>query len=85
MLEGIIGSGAIRTDCGFMVTNSPQEIRAKLEQLRLEHRDLDIAIDRLAEDIHTNELQLKRLKKRKLQLKDYIAKLESLLIPDLDA
>ncbi|MGA9851989.1 MAG: DUF465 domain-containing protein [Gammaproteobacteria bacterium] len=68
-----------------MVTNSPQEIRAKLEQLRLEHRDLDIAIDRLAEDIHTNELQLKRLKKRKLQLKDYIAKLESLLIPDLDA
>jgi hypothetical protein len=51
----------------------------------LEHRDLDIAISRLAEDIHTNELQLKRFKKRKLQIKDYIAKLESLLIPDLDA
>ncbi|MGH8402944.1 MAG: YdcH family protein [Gammaproteobacteria bacterium] len=68
-----------------MANNSPQEIRVKLEQLRLEHRDLDIAIGRLAEDIHTNELQLKRLKKRKLQLKDYIAKLESLLIPDLDA
>ena len=65
--------------------NTPQEIRNKLEQLRVEHRDLDIAIGRLAEDIHTNELQLKRLKKRKLQLKDYIAKLESLLIPDLDA
>ncbi|MGH8379019.1 MAG: YdcH family protein [Gammaproteobacteria bacterium] len=68
-----------------MVNTTPQETRAKLEQLRLEHRDLDIAIGRLAEDIHTNELQLKRLKKRKLQLKDYIAKLESLLIPDLDA
>ncbi|MHB8424948.1 MAG: YdcH family protein [Gammaproteobacteria bacterium] len=68
-----------------METSSPQEIRAKLEQLRLEHRDLDIAIGRLAEDLRTNELQLKRLKKRKLQLKDYIAKLESLLIPDLDA
>ncbi len=68
-----------------METSSPQEIRTKLEQLRLEHRDLDIAIGRLAEDLRTNELQLKRLKKRKLQLKDYIAKLESLLIPDLDA
>ena len=68
-----------------MTTDSPKDIRAKLEALRLEHRDLDIAISRLAEDIHTNELQLKRLKKRKLQLKDYIAKLESLLIPDLDA
>lgn len=62
-----------------------QGLRAKLEQLRVEHRDLDIAISHLAEDPHTNELQLKRLKKRKLQLKDYIAKLESLLIPDLDA
>ncbi len=44
-----------------------------------------MAISRLADDSHTNELQLKRLKKRKLQLKDYIAKLESLMIPDLDA
>ena len=68
-----------------MTTDSPKGIRAKLEALRLEHRDLDMAISRLAEDVHTNELQLKRLKKRKLQLKDYIAKLESLLIPDLDA
>ncbi|MGB9429574.1 MAG: DUF465 domain-containing protein [Gammaproteobacteria bacterium] len=68
-----------------MEISRPHEIRAKLEQLRLEHRDLDIAIGRLAEDIHTNELQLTRLKKRKLQLKDYIAKLESMLIPDLDA
>ncbi|MGA9854605.1 MAG: YdcH family protein [Gammaproteobacteria bacterium] len=69
-----------------MITTRPiQGIAAKLEQLREEHRDLDIAISRLAEDIHTNELQLKRLKKRKLQIKDYITKLESLLIPDLDA
>ncbi|MGH8281726.1 MAG: YdcH family protein [Gammaproteobacteria bacterium] len=68
-----------------MATKSPQGIAAKLEQLREEHRDLDIVISRLAEDIHSNELQLKRLKKRKLIIKDYIAKLESLLIPDLDA
>jgi hypothetical protein len=85
MLAGVIGSACIRLDCHSMEISSPQGIRSKLEQLRLEHRDLDIAISRLAEDIHTNELQLKRLKKRKLQIKDYIAKLESLLIPDLDA
>ncbi|MGH8403792.1 MAG: YdcH family protein [Gammaproteobacteria bacterium] len=68
-----------------MANTANQGIRAKLEQLRVEHRDLDMAISRLADDSHTNELQLKRLKKRKLQLKDYIAKLESLMIPDLDA
>ncbi|MDE2234880.1 MAG: YdcH family protein [Gammaproteobacteria bacterium] len=68
-----------------MVSKTPQGIAAKLELLREEHRDLDMAISRLADDIHSNELQLKRLKKRKLQLKDYIAKLESLQIPDLDA
>ena len=68
-----------------METESRHELRAKLEQLRLEHRDLDLAISRLAEDPLTHELQLKRLKKRKLQIKDYIAKLESRLIPDLDA
>ncbi len=68
-----------------MGSKIPQGIAAKLEQLREEHRDLDVVISRLAEDIHSNELQLKRLKKRKLQLKDYIAKLESLQIPDLDA
>ena len=68
-----------------MVRKTPQGIAAKLELLREEHRDLDMAISRLAEDIHSNELQLKRLKIRKLQLKDYIAKLESLQIPDLDA
>lgn len=85
MLADIVGADPIRLECKSMANNPPQEIRAKLEQLREEHRKLDIVISRLAEDIHTNELQLKRLKKRKLQLKDYIAKLESLLIPDLDA
>jgi hypothetical protein len=57
----------------------------KLRQLRIEHRDLDEVIDRLTMDIHTNELQLKRLKKRKLMLKDQITRMESQLIPDLNA
>ena len=57
----------------------------KLRQLRIEHRDLDDVIARLILDIHTNELQLKRLKKRKLMLKDQITRMESQLIPDLNA
>jgi hypothetical protein len=57
----------------------------KLRQLRIEHRDLDDVISRLSMDLHVDELQLKRLKKRKLVLKDQILKLESELIPDLNA
>jgi hypothetical protein len=57
----------------------------KLRGMRIEHRDLDEVISRLSMDIHIDELQLKRLKKRKLALKDQIMKLESQLIPDLNA
>ncbi len=57
----------------------------KLRALRIEHRDLDEVISRLSLDLHTDELQIKRLKKRKLVLKDQILMLESQLIPDLNA
>ena len=57
----------------------------RLTELRLEHRDLDAAISRLGADRGADELQLKRLKKRKLRIKDMIAWLEDQLIPDLDA
>ena len=57
----------------------------KLRQLRIEHRDLDQIISRLALDIHVDEVQMRRLKKRKLMLKDQIARLESQSIPDLNA
>ena len=57
----------------------------QLRQLRIEHRDLDQVIARLQMDIHVDEVQMRRLKKRKLMLKDQIAKLESQLIPDLNA
>jgi hypothetical protein len=68
-----------------MTQVDPEEVRAQLEELRLEHRALDSAIDRLVHDPHMDQLQLRRLKKRKLQLKDMIAQLESQLIPDLHA
>jgi hypothetical protein len=67
------------------VADETSEIARQLVELRIEHRDLDNAIARLAADTGCDELQLKRMKKRKLQLKDTIAKLESKLIPDLDA
>ena len=57
----------------------------RLRALRIEHRDLDEVIARLSLDLHIDELQLKRLKKRKLVLKDQILMLESQLIPDLNA
>jgi hypothetical protein len=60
-------------------------VRQRIEQLRLEHRDLDDIIERLAHDPHIDQLQIKRLKKRKLAIKDLIQRLESDLIPDLDA
>ncbi len=59
--------------------------KAKLESLRSEHRDLDEVIERLSEASPFNQLQLQRLKKRKLLLKDQITKLESQLLPDIIA
>jgi len=58
------------------------EINRQLTELKLEHRRLDAEIDGLVADIQTDELTVKRLKKRKLWLKDCIARLESALIPD---
>lgn len=58
---------------------------SKLSELKLEHRDLDAAIDAMSLDPAADQLRLRRLKKRKLQLKDFIARMESRLIPDLEA
>jgi hypothetical protein len=60
-------------------------LRQKLEQLRLEHRDLDDVIARLSESAPMSQIQLQRLKKRKLMLKDQISLLESRLLPDIIA
>ena len=57
----------------------------KLRQLRIEHRDLDEIITRLSMDIYVDEIQIKRLKKRKLMIKDQIERYGSTLIPDLNA
>ncbi len=56
-----------------------------LRELRVSHRDLDYLIGRLQDDSMVDQLRIRRLKKRKLVLKDMITTLESELIPDLDA
>ncbi len=61
------------------------ELRHRLETLRLEHRDLDDVIARLLEKAPYDQLQLQRLKKRKLRLKDTIIRIESALQPDIIA
>lgn len=58
---------------------------ARLRELRVDHRDLDYLIDSLSHDPMIDQLRMRRLKKRRLILKDMIAQLESELIPDLDA
>ncbi|MBK8284538.1 MAG: DUF465 domain-containing protein [Ahniella sp.] len=63
----------------------PQTAARRLMELRIEHRDLDTAIAAMSADPHGDELQLKRMKKRKLKLRDMMTFYESKLIPDLDA
>ena len=60
-------------------------VEEKLAALRIEHRDLDDVIARLVDDRYPDELQLRRLKRRKLMLKDQITILEQQLVPDIRA
>jgi hypothetical protein len=66
-------------------TTDGEVIRQRIDQLHLEHRDLDDVIARLASSPIQDQLQLQRLKKRKLHLKDQIAVLERQMTPDIPA
>ncbi len=74
---------------GMMTTDLNDDeitaIREKLEALTIEHRDLDDVIARLVDDHHQDELQMRRLKRRKLMLKDQITLLAQQLVPDIRA
>lgn len=61
------------------------DIRLQLNELRVEHRDLDLVITHLIENPPPDELLVRRLKKRKLALKDRILLLEQMLVPDIPA
>jgi hypothetical protein len=78
-------AGASRADEASNVDSMTFKRLVQLRELRIEHRDLDDVIHRLQMDLYVNEVQLRRLKKRKLMLKDQITRMESELIPDLNA
>lgn len=68
-----------------MTKNERQQLIQGLAELKQDHRELDIAIEEMAKKVEDNQLNISRLKKQKLKLKDSIARLESRLIPDLHA
>ena len=68
-----------------MIDDNLEDVRRQLAELRTEHRDLDDVISRVSEELPFDQLRLQRLKKRKLALKDDIARLENMLIPDIIA
>jgi hypothetical protein len=70
---------------GAMTDEEEKALRARLAQLRQEHGDLDAAISAMIQAPNCDQLQLTRLKKRKLQLKDLIARIEDSLLPDITA
>ena len=70
---------------GIQGSVTEAELRKRLEHLRIEHRDLDAAINALSDTASTDQLQIARLKKRKLQLRDQIGMIEDQLIPDIIA
>ena len=68
-----------------MLDEDIEELRRKIETIRTEHRDLDDVISRMGEDGIVDQLRLQRLKKRKLMLKDEVARLENMMVPDIIA
>lgn len=65
--------------------NDQDTLRARLQELRQEHRDLDAAISALQETVGYDQLQLQRLKKKRLHLRDEIARVQDQLYPDIIA
>ncbi len=63
----------------------PEQIKRQIVELQLEHRDLDEIIAKLAQNDDVDELQMRRLKKRKLQIKDTVVLLQMQLTPDIPA
>lgn len=84
ILHGKAGSAACKCGCA-MTRDEERELTLELEQLKQEHRDLDSAIDALLSTSGHDRIQVQRLKKRKLQLRDRIGAIEDQLFPDIIA
>ena len=75
----------MNTQGGGLMDEEEREIRRELAELRQEHRDLDLAIAAMIESGTADTIQIQRMKKRKLALKDRIAALEDRRLPDIIA
>lgn len=75
----------VKNSFGTAIMTDVQDIQRRIVELDVEHRDLDAVIAVLIADGHADQLQLRRLKKRKLQLKDHITLLKMQLVPDVPA
>jgi hypothetical protein len=81
-----VGRPPAHPECGNAMTREEErELSLELERLKQEHRDLDSAIDALLNAASHDRLQVQRLKKRKLQLRDSISEIEDQLFPDIIA
>jgi hypothetical protein len=89
MGAGMCGAGVEPARCEMTIESGAgmdeADIRARIEMLRRDHRDLDAAIDALRQMANCDQIQLQRFKKRKLRLRDEIAAFEDMLIPDIIA
>ncbi len=85
MLPGVYRPPGLLAYTAPMIDDTQEELKRKLAQLKIEHRDLDDVIARLSETAPLDQLQMQRLKKRKLLLKDQIIRIENLLLPDIIA
>jgi hypothetical protein len=83
--EPVQGQLSVPKHCDTAAAMEPRELEAKLSNLLSEHRDLDSAIDALVSSGSTDQIQVARLKKRKLRLKDEIAMVQDQLVPDIIA
>lgn len=87
-IEANYPSRDFHLEFGSAMTLTEEEaaiIRGRLHELEVEHRDLDLVIDHLSDSPPPDQLLVRRLKKRKLQLKDRIKLLENMLVPDIPA
>jgi hypothetical protein len=83
MVDGFpVSQGAMAAESG---ESGPNDLEGELARLREEHRDLDSAIDALERSVAGDQLQIQRLKKRKLTLRDRISYIEDVLTPDIIA
>lgn len=72
-------------DCAMNAADEMESLHVKLQELKVEHRDLDTAVAQLLAAPPADDLMLRRMKKRKLQIKDQIARIEAQLEPDIPA